>query len=75
MLCFREGSTQAAHRNVGKGMGMKTDDCFTAALCVDCHAEIDQGAALTRQERRDRLDQAILMTVRQLAVDGRLAIK
>jgi len=75
MLCFREGATQAAHRNVGKGMGMKTDDCFTAALCVDCHAEIDQGGALTRQERRDRLDQAILMTVRQLAVDGRLAIK
>jgi hypothetical protein len=56
-------------------MGMKTDDCFTAALCVECHAEIDQGGALTRQERRDRLDQAILMTVRQLAVDGRLAIK
>jgi len=49
MLCFREGATQAAHRNVGKGMGMKTDDCFTAALCVDCHAEIDQGGALMAQ--------------------------
>lgn len=43
MVCFREGRTQAAHRNQGKGMSIKTDDCFTAALCVECHAEIDQG--------------------------------
>ena len=75
MVCFREGRTQAAHRNQGKAMALKTDDCFTAALCVECHAEIDSGRDLSKQERRERLDTAILMTVRALAKAGRLGIK
>lgn len=75
VICFREGMTQAAHRNQGKGMGIKTDDCFTAALCQECHADIDQGASMTRQERRERMDTAILMTIRALAQDGKLSIK
>lgn len=70
MRCFREGMTQAAHRNQGKGMGTKVDDCWTAALCVDCHREIDQGKNMTRDERREALDTAILMTLRELARKG-----
>lgn len=75
VICFREGATQAAHRNELKGMGLKTDDCLTAALCVTCHADIDQGASMTREERRRRMDTAILMTIRALAQEGRLSIK
>ena len=74
MICFREGRTQAAHRNEGKGMGLKTDDCFTAALCVECHADIDQGMS-SRADKRERMDTAILMTVRALFKDGKVAIK
>lgn len=70
MRCFREGATQAAHRNEGKGMAIKADDCLVAALCVDCHAEIDQGKDMTRQERREAMDVAILMTLRALAKKG-----
>lgn len=70
MRCFIEGQSQAAHRNEGKGMGTKTDDSLTAALCQPCHAEIDQGAGMTRQERREALDVAILMTLRALARRG-----
>ena len=44
VACWREGRTQAAHRNQGKGAGLKTHDCWTAALCVECHGEIDQGS-------------------------------
>lgn len=72
VLCGKVGETQCAHRNEGKGMGMKTDDCLTAALCVACHSEIDQGPGLTRDQRRERLDRAILMTVQALARAGRL---
>jgi hypothetical protein len=72
VLCYREGATQAAHRNEGKGMGIKTHDCWTAALCVDCHADIDQGKGLSRDERRQRMDVAILLTLAQLATDGRI---
>lgn len=72
VLCGKAGETQVAHRNEGKGMGIKTDDSLTAALCGACHAEIDQGAHLTRDERRQRMDRAILMTVQALARAGRL---
>ena len=70
MRCFAEGQSQAAHRNQGKAMQSKTDDSLTAALCVACHNEIDSGKDMTRQERREALDVAILMTLRALARRG-----
>lgn len=75
VLCLREGATQAAHRNQGKGMSLKAPDCWTAALCVSCHAEIDQGPHMTRAERRERLDAAILLTIHELAKAGRLVVR
>lgn len=74
VLCHREGQTQAAHRNEGKGMGLKTDDALTAALCTTCHSAIDQGPDFSRDERRRRLDVAILLTIRALARAGKLRI-
>lgn len=65
-------ASQAAHRNEGKGMGIKTDDSLTAALCPTCHAEIDQGSKLARHERRARIDSAIVLTVRELVRRERL---
>ena len=47
VLCGRYG-VQAAHRNEGKGVGIKVDDCLTAALCVDCHSRIDNGRDMSR---------------------------
>lgn len=73
VICWREGNTQAAHRNFGKGMALKTDDCFTAALCAACHADIDQGGQHTKAARRERMDAAILATLRQLAINGLVA--
>lgn len=70
VACYREGMTQAAHRNEGKSMGMKTDDCLTAGLCVECHTDIDSGRHLTRQERRERMDAYIMLTLVQLARQG-----
>lgn len=70
VLCWREGMTQCAHRNEGKGMSLKTDDAWTAALCVDCHRAIDQGKDMTRAEKRERMDAAILLTLRELAIRG-----
>ncbi|URI08941.1 hypothetical protein MW290_25570 [Aquincola tertiaricarbonis] len=71
VLCGRFGQTQCAHRNEGKAGGRKLmDDCWTAALCVACHSEIDQGSKLTREERRSRMDAAILLTLRELARSG-----
>ena len=68
VLCGAHG-TQAAHRNEGKGMGRKTDDCLTAALCPACHTSMDQGKAY-RWEKRLAMDRAILLTLIQLARRG-----
>lgn len=75
VICDRAGPSQAAHRNEGKGMGMKTDDALTAALCPSCHADIDQGKELTREQRREMMDRAILDTLVQLARNGKVSVK
>ena len=65
---------QAAHRNEGKGTGLKTDDVFTFPLCPPCHAEYDQGKTLSREQKRSLADRWILETVRRLALDGVLKV-
>lgn len=74
VLCGSWG-VQAAHRNEGKGAGMKTSDCLTAALCPECHSEIDQGKHMTREERRATMNAAIVMTLEALVKAGRVEIK
>ncbi|EAP6929918.1 hypothetical protein EJU41_22780, partial [Salmonella enterica] len=65
VLCGTWG-TQVAHRNELKGMGLKTDDCATAALCPECHHEIDNGNKLNREERWCLMNRAIVLTVIKL---------
>lgn len=74
VLCGRYG-VQAAHRNEGKGIGIKVDDCLTAALCEECHSRIDNGRDMTRGERRSEMDKAIVLTIRKLANEGRLSVR
>ena len=69
VLCGAYG-VQAAHRNQGKGMSQKTDDCLTAALCPSCHSALDNGREYSRDERRSILDGAILKTISELARRG-----
>jgi hypothetical protein len=61
---------QVAHRNQGKGMGLKCDDCQTAALCPDHHHEIDNGKTMTREQRRARMDEAIVLTLTEMVKRG-----
>lgn len=73
VLCGSYG-VQAAHRNEGKGAGMKTSDCLTAALCIPCHSGIDQGKTMTREEKRALMDRAIVLTVEAMVKAGKLVI-
>lgn len=71
VCCMREGATQAAHPNHrDKGMGLKAPDCWCVPLCVDCHAEFDQGSRWTKQEKRELMDEWIIQTIRDLATRG-----
>lgn len=53
-------------------MGLKTHDCWTAALCVECHTRVDSGKELNKAERRAMLDTAVLLTIAQLATEGKI---
>jgi hypothetical protein len=73
VLCGKHG-VEAAHRNEGKSLAAKVDDCLTAALCRPCHVAIDSGKGLEREERRARIDSAILLTLVKLARKGVLKV-
>jgi len=67
--CGIDGYTQAAHSNQlqhGKGRGIKASDEFTAALCLKCHYELDQGKNLSKEERIDMWENAHKRTKAEL---------
>lgn len=73
--CGVEGMTQAAHANwgvYGKGMGQKAHDCFVAALCIRCHAELDQGKNLSADERQQMWESAFRKTLVALFEQGKI---
>ena len=63
-----DGTVVAAHTNWGggKGRGIKADDNLVAALCLKCHYEIDQGAHLSKDERKDMWQKAHERTINNL---------
>jgi hypothetical protein len=74
VLCGKHGDIQAAHRNELKGAGIKVHDCWTAATCPACHYQIDQSKDLTRDERRALIDRAIVLTLAELVISGRVGL-
>lgn len=70
VICGKHGPSQSAHVNEDKGMGIKTHDCWTAALCPECHSRIDHGKDMTREERRSALQKAVLLTIAKMAVNN-----
>jgi len=69
VLCGNWG-IQAAHSNQDRGMGQKASDSLCAAICPPCHHEIDNGRHLTQEQRRARLDRAIVLTLDVLTRRG-----
>lgn len=72
-----DGTVCAAHSNQGthgKGKALKAHDCFVAALCYVCHAELDQGAHLSREERKQIWSDACVATYGWLMMEGRLKL-
>ena len=76
-ICGLENATQASHSNQlrdGKGKGIKAHDYRIAALCWMCHTEIDQGKAMTKEERVNAWDEAHRKTIGKLFEDGWLEV-
>ena len=65
MCNAQDGTIVAAHSNLiehGKGMGTKAHDGMVAWLCYCCHADLDQGTRLSKQERMEFTLSAICRT-------------
>ena len=74
----QDGTVVAAHSNQlrdGKGKGIKAHDYRIAALCHACHFKLDQGMALTKEERREMWEEAHRRTVGWLFENGHLTVK
>ena len=67
--CGSEG-TQAAHRNQGKGLALKTSDALVVALCPTCHHELDQGMDMTKEQRRDFWNQCYIKQMQYMIETG-----
>lgn len=76
MHCGKEGRTQAAHCNEGKGKSIKSTDASLFAVCVECHADIDQPGSKARAKAdRRALETALnLKTLRALVEQGVLRL-
>ena len=64
--------TQAAHRNQGKGVSLKTSDALVVALCLSCHSNLDQGKSMDRAERRAFWDDAYIRQMQTMIEQGML---
>ena len=67
----------AAHSNQmrdGKGRGLKADDYRIAALCYTCHAELDQGKNMSREERLNMWENAHRATIGWLFENGKIKV-
>lgn len=74
VMCEGTRDIEAAHRNYKKGLALKTDDCLTACLCQRCHFSIDNGYSMSKEERREAMDKAILLTYLALHFAGLIAL-
>ena len=75
-ICGKHG-TQASHSNQlrdNKGVGIKAHDYRIAALCPECHAMIDQGNDLTKEERHDKWNEAHRKTIGALFENGLVGV-
>ena len=70
---IRDGTIVAAHSNQlrdGKGKGIKAHDFRIAALCYRCHADLDQGSQMSKDERREVWEEAHRRTIGELFLRG-----
>ena len=78
-LCgARDGTVVAAHSNQlrdGKGRSIKAHDYRIAALCYTCHAELDQGSKMSKEDRVDIWEMAHRKTIGWLFDNEHLEVK
>lgn len=71
------GTVVAAHSNQikdGKGIGIKAPDYRVAALCHECHFEVDNGNKLSKEEKCEIWDAAHRATIGYMFEHGMIGV-
>lgn len=74
----QDGTVVAAHSNQlrdGKGRSIKAHDYRIAALCYSCHAQLDQGSKMSKEDRVDIWEMAHRKTIGWLFDNDHLGVK
>jgi len=74
----QNGTVCAAHSNQlrdGKGRSLKAHDFRVAALCFRCHANLDQGYQMSKEERTEFWEEAHRKTIAWLFENDHLVVK
>ncbi len=72
-----DGTIVAAHSNQqrdGKGMGIKAHDYRVAYLCHKCHTWVDSDPKATKEEKREKWEDAHRDTIAWLFDNGHIKI-
>lgn len=72
---IEDGTVVAAHRNQTKGMGLKANDYWVAALCHKCHHDLDNGNRYSLADRRNIWNEAFVNTMGALFAAGKVVVK
>lgn len=75
---IQDSSIVAAHSNQlrdGKGKGIKAHDFRIAFLCYRCHADLDQGSQMSKEERREVWEEAHRRTIGELFLRGLIRVE
>lgn len=73
----QDGTVVAAHSNQlrdGKGRGIKAHDFRIAALCYRCHADLDQGSKMSKDERKEVWEEAHRKTLGEFFLRDIIAV-
>lgn len=73
----QDGTVVAAHSNQlrdGKGRGIKAHDFRIAALCYRCHADLDQGSKMSKEERKEVWEEAHRKTLGEFFLRDIIAV-
>lgn len=74
-VCGAEnGTVIAAHRNEGKGMGLKVSDALVTPMCFVCHTNLDHGKHMSREERREQWNLAYINNIKYMIENGHLKL-
>lgn len=74
----RNGTVVAAHSNQlrdGKGRSIKAHDYRIAAMCYQCHMELDQGSSMSKEDRINMWEEAHRKTIGWLFDNEYLKVK